>query len=214
MHLFFGKGNQSKNTAKDAILKLRENIQMLEKRESFLQTRADEELKKAKAMATKNKRAALISLRKRKEYESQIEKVGLQRINLESQVMAIENASVNFETMNAMRKGAEAMKSIHGSMNVNKVDEVMDQIRDQMDVAEEISSAITQPLASGAALDDAELEAELEELEQQELDEQMLSTPSPALHVPKVPTHEPNIAEEEDEDEQELRELQRSMEMS
>lgn len=49
-------------------------------------------------------------------------------MTIETQMMAIENANVNLETMGAMRAGAEAMKNIHGSMyvsiaagNVNKL---------------------------------------------------------------------------------------------
>lgn len=55
MNLFFGKA-KSKTTAKDAIYKLRETLGMLEKRQTFLETKAENELKIAKANATKNKR--------------------------------------------------------------------------------------------------------------------------------------------------------------
>lgn len=54
MHLFFG--NKKKVTPKDSIVELRNTLQMLEKRETFLQTKIDNELKIAKANATKNKR--------------------------------------------------------------------------------------------------------------------------------------------------------------
>lgn len=37
-------------------------------------------------------------------------------MTIETQVLAIEGANVNLETMNAMKAGAEAMKTIHGSM--------------------------------------------------------------------------------------------------
>jgi hypothetical protein len=54
MHLF-GKVRNKPN-AKDAIIRLRETQQMLQKREAFLQTKIDAELQIAKANATKNKR--------------------------------------------------------------------------------------------------------------------------------------------------------------
>lgn len=54
MQLFFG--NKKKVTPKDSIVELRNTLQMLEKRETFLQTKIDNELKIAKANATKNKR--------------------------------------------------------------------------------------------------------------------------------------------------------------
>ena len=55
----FGKAKAAKSTPKDAIVKLRESLEMLEKRERFLQTKIDNELKIAKANATKNKRGVL-----------------------------------------------------------------------------------------------------------------------------------------------------------
>lgn len=55
MNLFFGKA-KTKATPKDAIYKLRENLSMLEKRQAYLETKADNELKIAKVNATKNKR--------------------------------------------------------------------------------------------------------------------------------------------------------------
>ncbi len=55
MNLFFGKA-KPRNTPKDSIIRLRETLEMLEKRERFLQTKIDNELKVAKQNATKNKR--------------------------------------------------------------------------------------------------------------------------------------------------------------
>ena len=60
--------------------------------------------------------AALTALKRKKAYEDQISKIMGSRMTLEQQVMAIENANVNLETMNAMRAGAEAMKHIHGNL--------------------------------------------------------------------------------------------------
>lgn len=61
---------------------------------------------------------ALMALKRKKAYESNIEKINGARMTIETQMMAIENANVNLETMGAMRAGAEAMKNIHGSMYV------------------------------------------------------------------------------------------------
>ena len=119
-----------KPTPKDAIVKLRENLLLLEKREAYLQSKVDAELLTAKNNATKNKKgtiylktrcdlvnqAALMALKRKKQYEEEIEKISGSRLALETQVMAIESANVNLETLNAMKAGAEAMKGIHGNM--------------------------------------------------------------------------------------------------
>ena len=51
----FGKA-KPKTQPKDAIVRLRETLELLEKREKFLQTKIDNELSIAKQNATKNKR--------------------------------------------------------------------------------------------------------------------------------------------------------------
>jgi len=120
MHLF-GKAKVNP-TPKDSIVKLRETLQMLEKRQVFLETKVEGELKVAKQNATKNKRAALMALKKKKQLENQVEKISGARMTIETQVMAIESANVNFETMSAMRSGAEAMRQLHGDMYAILVD--------------------------------------------------------------------------------------------
>ena len=65
----------------------------------------------------------------------------------------------------------------------------MDDIRDQMDVANEISNAISQPVGFGMEFDEDELNEELERLEQEELDSQLLDTkPTPVAKIP-TPVH-------------------------
>ncbi|KAJ3054782.1 ESCRT-III subunit protein snf7 [Rhizophlyctis rosea] len=223
MNLF--RTAKAKTSPKDAIVRLRESLEMLEKREKYLQTKIDNELKFAKANASKNKRAALTALKRKKAYEDQISKIMGSRMTLEQQVMAIENANVNLETMNAMRAGAEAMKQIHGNLDINKVDATMDDIRDQMDLANEISDAISQPVNFGVEFDEDELNEELELLEQEELDAKLLDTGAgvsvgslpevpdtavPAIAQPPRPVRTQALTTDEDA---ELAELKASMAM-
>jgi charged multivesicular body protein 4 len=204
MHLF---ARSKKPTPKEAIVKLRETLLLLEKRESFLQSKIDAELRLARENATKNKRSALMALKRKKQYEDQIERISGTRMTIETQVMAIENANVNLETMKAMKAGAQAMQSIHGEMNIDKVDKTMDEIRDQMDLANEISDAISQGVSYGTELDEEELNAELELLEQEELEAKLLNAqPVPSMQLPSVPV---KAAQQTEEDE--LEELRASL---
>ena len=59
---------------------------------------------------------------------------------------------------------------------VDQVDDTMDEIREQMEVANEISDAISQPLG-GELFDDDELEQELAELEEESINEQFIKAP-------------------------------------
>jgi Snf7 len=62
----------------------------------------------------------------------------------------------------------------------------MDDIQTQMDLATEIDQAISQPLG-GVMFDEDELDAELEALEQESLDQQLLNINAPATTVPAQP---------------------------
>ncbi len=72
----------------------------------------------------------------------------------------------------------------------------MDDISEQQEVANEIAEAISNPTSFGQDVDEDELLAELEELEQEELDKQLLDVgPTPAdrtvTRLPDVPDSEP-----------------------
>lgn len=59
----------------------------------------------------------------------------------------------------------------------------MEDIQSQMDLASEIDQAISQPLG-GVMFDEDELDAELEALEQESLDQQLLGITAPATPIP------------------------------
>jgi charged multivesicular body protein 4 len=218
----FGK-KKTTPSPQQSIHRLRETIEMLTKREEFLEKKIEKELQIAKQNASKNKRVAMMALKRKKAYEAQVQKLSGARMTIESQLMAIEGATVNLETINAMREGAAALQGIHGSMSIDTVDNTMDQIREQMDIATEISDAIAQPL--GDPIDEDELEAELAELEAENLDEQLLTLNTPTtvsaspIKLPSAPTNQlpaqtsrqPQALRAETDEEAELRALEESM---
>ena len=58
-----------------------------------------------------------------------------------SQIIALEGSNMNMQTFNAMRSGAQAMKDARGRLDVDQVDDVMDDIKEEMDTAEQVRSA-------------------------------------------------------------------------
>lgn len=87
----------------------------------------------------------------------------------------------------------------------------MDDIAEQQEVANEIAEAISNPTGFGQDVDEDELMAELEQLEQEELDEKLLDVgPVPvASKLPDVPSTVPEQAKakskkQEDDDLAEL----------
>lgn len=52
---YFGGRKDPKQTARESIVTLRQQVQMIEKKEEFLQKKIDEEMKKARTNAVSNK---------------------------------------------------------------------------------------------------------------------------------------------------------------
>ncbi len=215
---WFGGRAAKKDTAKEAIVNLRTHIDLLYKKEKHLETLIAESEAKARANVTKNKAVAKQALKRKRTLQTQLDKHQDQIDSLEQQLNAIENANLNLETVKVMTDGATAIKKIHGNLNIDKVDETMDNIREQVAMSEEISDAISRPLGTDL-VDEDELEDELDALEQEALDDKMIN----AGHVPadklpsvgepsRLPSHK-NQPIEEDDDEEELRKLQESLAM-
>ncbi|GMK55368.1 hypothetical protein CspeluHIS016_0204240 [Cutaneotrichosporon spelunceum] len=206
---WFGGRKDTREQARDSIVDLRQQLLMIEKKEEHLQKKIDDETSKARANATSNKSAALYALKRKKAFENELDRLGGTRMTLETQVNAIESATLNAETMVAMKRGADALKSIHQGLKVDKVDETMDSIREQMELTNEISNAISDP-ANMVQLDEDDLQAELEALEQEVLDSRLAGADHVPVHTPASPVavdKAKTAAKEEDDEEAQLRQL-------
>ncbi|CAM1500758.1 Fc.00g099200.m01.CDS01 [Cosmosporella sp. VM-42] len=223
MWSWFGGGaaQKRKDNPKNAIILLRSQLEMLQKREKHLQSQIDEQDGVARKNVNTNKTAAKAALRRKKTHEHSLEQTVAQIGTLEQQINAIESANINRETLAAMEKAGQAMKQIHGKLTPEKVDETMESLREQNELSEDIVNAITQN-SLGNMVDDAELEDELDALQQEALDEQMLNTGnvpvSDAVHKMPTPANTEPVsskkqAVEEDDEEAELRKLQAEMAM-
>ncbi|POY69923.1 hypothetical protein BMF94_7055 [Rhodotorula taiwanensis] len=215
---------KSKDSTREAIVNLREHLLMLDKKEEYLGKKIDDEVRKARANATSNPRVAKQALRQKKLYEQELESISGRKMTLTTQrpthqVNAIESANMNKETLEAMKKGADVLKGIHGKLNVDKVDATMDEVRNQLELTNEISQAISDPAGMGIDVDDQELADELAELEQEELNKRLEGAEAAPMHSPAAAVPAASAAKtpaqriEEDEEEAELRELQAQLAM-
>ncbi|KAF8710433.1 SNF7 family, partial [Rhizoctonia solani] len=234
---FTGK-KDTRQTARDAIVNTRQHLAVLDKKEENLQRKIEEELKKAKANAVSNKTAELAAvatsllsgpataaLRRKKTYETELEKLYGQRMTLETQAscdfptIGISTGTSLTRTMAAMKQGAQALRDIHGNLTIDVVDATMDKVREQMELTNEISEAISNPLNMGVDIDEDELKDQLAELEQEELNDRLMGADRAPLHTPAVTAGPSTVsagrskAEEEDAEERELRELQAALAM-
>ncbi|KAL9039141.1 MAG: hypothetical protein Q9180_002709, partial [Flavoplaca navasiana] len=141
-----------KDAPKKAILDLRQQLDMLQKRERHLENQMANEDKKAKENVTSNKtgvkagvragrkqytrvkskvmaghyyekeHAARAALKRKKQHEHSLEQTSGQISMLEQQIYSIESANINQETLAAMKNAGAAMKTIHGKMTMEDVD--------------------------------------------------------------------------------------------
>jgi charged multivesicular body protein 4A/B len=129
----------------------------------------------------------MAALRRKKQFEHSLEQTSNQIMTLEREIYSIETANINKETLEAMKNASAAMKQIHGGLTIDKVDQTMEDLREQHAIGEEIGEAITQSIGN-QNLDEDELEDELAELQQEELDNKMLDTGSvPVDRLPAAP---------------------------
>ncbi|XP_076869862.1 charged multivesicular body protein 4b [Brachyhypopomus gauderio] len=206
------KGGKSPSP-QEAIQRLRDTEEMLTKKQDFLEKKIDQELLTAKRNGTKNKRAALQALKRKKRYEKQLAQIDGTLSTIEFQREALENANTNTEVIKNMGFAAKAMKAAHDNMDIDKVDELMQDITEQQELAQEISDAISKPVGFGEEFDEDELLAELEELEQEELDKNLLEIGSTEnVPLPNVPSTSlparPAKHQKAEEDEDDMKDLE------
>uniref|UniRef100_A0A2I3REE0 Charged multivesicular body protein 4B pseudogene 1 n=2 Tax=Pan troglodytes TaxID=9598 RepID=A0A2I3REE0_PANTR len=178
-----GKASKGGPTLQEAIQRLRDTEEMLSKKQEFLEKKIEQR------HGTKNKGAALQALKRKKRYEKQLAQIDGTLSTIEFQQQALENANTNTEVLKNMGSAAKAKKAAHDNMDIDKVDELMQDIADQQELEEEISTAISKPVGFGEKSDEDELMAELEELEQEQPDKNLLEISGPeTVLLPNVPS--------------------------
>lgn len=188
---------------------------MLNKKQIYIEKQVEKQIEVIKEHGTKNKRLSLAALRKKKQLEAQLEKIDGTLTTIEFQKEALENANTNAEVMKVMSFASKAMKSAHNNMDLDQVEDLMDEIKEQQQISSEIANAISSPVSFGAEIDEDELMKELEDMEQADLDRQLLETTVPTAsttQLPEVPSSPLEVkatpaSRKKQEEEDELAEL-------
>jgi charged multivesicular body protein 4A/B len=221
---FFGKKtNKNKDAEKgksggtaDIINNLRDQVDMLDKRNNAILKRIDAAVLTAKQkMEKKDKNGALIALKKKKLYEAEIEKnQGIQLV-LENQIYSLEGATMQKNIVDALAMGNKSIKKLNTELSPEKIDALMDDIQEETDNFKAINEAMSQPLQQ--IYNDDELLEELDELEADRITEDMSSVgdlpntigdlPNTIGDLPDVPTTEIKPMSQEEEMEIEFNKL-------
>ena len=203
-----GRANKENNLSTvEAIQKLKQTEEMLEKKQEYLEKKIATENATAKKYAKTNKRLALQALKRRKRLEKQLNQIDGTLSTIEFQRESLESAGTNTEVLKNMNYAAKALKSVHEQLGGDDVYDIMDDIQEQTEISKEISEAIC-GVGSNQDLDDEELNAELEAIEQEALDEELVGMERPAMELPNVPSKDLPTKKKSTQDESDLEELQ------
>lgn len=211
---FFGRGAKiyeepATITTADTIRNLRFHVQRQEKREQFLEKKLLVLAKEAKEkLNSGDKRGAVASMKKRKLYQSEMEKISNVKMTLETQAMNLESAAHTADAFKVMSAGTSTMAKIRTEMGgVESVDDLLVDIQDEMQMADEVNTAIGQNPV-GPIMDDDELMKELESMGQMDLEQQLDEAEAGTSNFPAVSTSRPSNSKYTNKDEDDLRKLE------
>ena len=168
------------------IQKINETMETLDKKITYNERKIAKFITNAKEYnKNKNKQKAISCLRQKKNLEKMNENLDKQRSNLEYQLYQMESLSMNSQVVSTMKGVNTVIKNFEKNINIDKVDDLHDDLQESIQSAVDITNAISQPLNPN--IDDDELSAELDEMDQEELNEQLLNVDNAELILPNVP---------------------------
>ncbi|KAJ5138819.1 hypothetical protein N7535_006551 [Penicillium sp. DV-2018c] len=107
---------------------------------------------------------ALKVLQRRKQYEAQRDQLSQQSWNMEQAGMMQDNLKNVMTTVDAMKTTTKELKKQYGKVDVDKIEQMQDEMADLMEIGNEIQESISRAYDVPEDVDEAELDAELEAL--------------------------------------------------
>lgn len=196
MDVFFGGGGAREGTksfsssSSGSLALLRRTLDATQTRIATLEQKRTAELRAAKLKQTSKRQEAVSHLKRAKRLEEQLRKLRETETSLEYQIFAIEDIDLTRDRFHATREGLSAMKTATSTagITVDAVNDLSAEMREQQRVMEEMDSIIKMPVFGDEAVDDAELFAQLDDMEEatEAADAQSASTDllDRAPHVP------------------------------
>eukprot|EP00475_Leptophrys_vorax_P040247 TRINITY_DN7433_c0_g1_i6.p1 TRINITY_DN7433_c0_g1~~TRINITY_DN7433_c0_g1_i6.p1 ORF type:complete len:163 (+),score=47.39 TRINITY_DN7433_c0_g1_i6:927-1415(+) len=152
MHLFGKKQSAATPSITDSIGQMKESINSLEKREEYVKKQAKQALARAKEKCKKgDKNGALVELRRMKMYDKQIEDMSLKRVNLETQILALETTSTNQDVLKVMKTARDGIQPHFNDKLVDEVASVMDNINGDLSLIDDLGQ---HPFVNCGLMDD------------------------------------------------------------
>jgi charged multivesicular body protein 7 len=152
------------------IASLKTFIKDLDLQTTVLTKRVDElSLTAKEAVTRKNRVSALAALRSKKLAETTLSKCHATLAQLEEVFSKIEQAADQVELVLVMEGSTKALQGLNKEVGgVERVDDVVDQLRKEMERVDEMGNVIAEPGREAGALDEGEVDDEFEAMEREE----------------------------------------------
>ncbi len=166
-----GEKSASPITMEDTtIASLKTLIKDLDLQTSVLTKRVDElSLTAKEAVARKNRVSALAALRSKNLAETTLSKRHATLAQLEEVISKIEQAADQVELVRVMEGSTKVLAGLNKEVGgVERVDDVVDQLREEMERVDEVGNVIAEPGRENVVVDEGEVDEELEAMEREE----------------------------------------------
>jgi hypothetical protein len=141
--------------------------------------------KKARDAGKKQQALGLLRLRKYK--EAQAANCEAQLLNVLQMVETIDSKQNEAQVLAALQAGKNSLKTMHEERTVEDVLDLMDAVREEIEVEQEINQ-ILENVPELSPADEAAVEAEMEALQAEMNGETTSTTTTPAVDLPVAPT--------------------------
>lgn len=145
----------------NVIQNMKLTLEMIEKKENFLESNIEKFKNEARNILHTNKPKAITLLKKAKMNEKQLLSLYGQKENLELQIFSIEQGVTNKNIISSMREGKNIIEQMSKNMDPDNIGELMDEITETFQTSKEVTDAISRPI--GELYDEDDLLKELED---------------------------------------------------
>lgn len=161
---------------------------------------------KQKLKTTKNPSAkrnlqkrAIEVLKRKRMYEQQRDTLLGQQFNMDQAAFGIESAKATIDSVAAMKAAnVELKKTLKKDLNVDEVDDLADDLADMMEEMNEINEAMGRNFATPEDITEADLEAELDMLEDELEEEDLVGDATPSyLQDEELPVNPTGVPEKQ-----------------
>lgn len=173
MSWLFGKKKEVKKQQADpqeAIKNINVQIESIDAREKVLEKKMHSFTQEALQLnKAKNKRGAILALKKKKMLEGEYNKISGMKLMLEQQKVQIEATINDADIFGALKKGNEAINAVGQQVNIESFQDLREDLEEQQANADEIGTFFGDLAKEG----EDDLMQELEELESENVEEQL-----------------------------------------